>query len=120
MRIPTLRLAESRAACGDPAFVYRFDWAAPGLGAAHAVDVPFTFGTFDREGWAAVVGHDEAADRLSTRLRNAWAALAATGNPSQDGLSWPTYDKTRRAVMVFDREVRVIDDPDAAIRRCYA
>src|SRR5215471_5262955 len=44
MRIPTLRLAEARANCGTPAFVYRFDWAAPGLGAAHAVDVPFTFG----------------------------------------------------------------------------
>src|SRR5450759_4177710 len=51
MRIPNLRVAEGRAVSGVPAFVYRFDWTAPGLGAAHAVDIPFTFGTFDREGW---------------------------------------------------------------------
>jgi para-nitrobenzyl esterase len=53
-----LRVAESRATSGVPAFVYRFDWTAPGLGAAHAVDIPFTFGTFDREGWGDAVGYD--------------------------------------------------------------
>jgi para-nitrobenzyl esterase len=120
MRIPTVRLAEARAASGAPAFVYRFDWAAPGLGAAHAVDVPFTFGNFDREGWADAVGHDDAADSVGVRLRRAWTALAATRDPSQDGLLWPTYDAARRAVMVFDREVRVVDDPDRAVRGCYA
>ena len=48
MRIPNLRLAVARAARGATSFVYRFDWAAPNLGAAHGVDLPFTFGTFDR------------------------------------------------------------------------
>jgi para-nitrobenzyl esterase len=119
MRIPTLRLAEARAASGTPAFVYRFDWAAPGIGAAHAVDLPFTFGTFDREGWGAAVGHDPAAEALGARLRAAWAALAATGDPSQDGLPWPPYETPRRAVMRFDRGVSVVDDPDAAVRGCY-
>jgi len=119
MRMPTLGLAEARAASGAPAFVYRFDWAAPGLGAAHAIDLPFTFGTFDREGWGAVVGYDEAADSLGAELRQALAALAATGDPSRDGLAWPPYEATRRAVMVFDRDTRVVDDPDHAVRGCY-
>jgi len=119
MRIPNLRLAEARAGRGAPAFVYRFDWTAPGLGAAHAVDIPFTFGTFDREGWAAAVGYDDAAEAVGHRLRRAWAALAATGDPSQDGLRWPPYELERRAVMVFDRDVHVVDDPDRAVRDCY-
>ena len=119
MRIPTLRLAEARARWGAPAFVYRFDWAAPGLGAAHAIDVPFTFGTFDREGWGAAVGHTEVAESLGTELRKALAALAATGDPSRDGLAWPPYETARRAVMVFDRDTRVVDDPDHSVRGCY-
>jgi para-nitrobenzyl esterase len=119
MRMPAIRLAEARAASGTPAFVYRFDWAAPGIGAAHAVDLPFTFGTFDREGWAPAVGHDPAAEALGARLRRAWAALAATGDPSQDGLPWPPYETPRRAVMVFDRAVSVVDDPDGSVCDCY-
>jgi para-nitrobenzyl esterase len=119
LRIPALRLAEARAASGAPAYLYRFDWAAPALGAAHAVDVPFTFGTFDREGWADAVGHDSAAETLSSQLRGAWAAFAATGSPSQDGLPWPPYRLPDRPVMIFDRVTRVVDDPDAGVRACY-
>jgi para-nitrobenzyl esterase len=119
LRIPTLRLAEARAESGDPAYVYRFDWAAPALGAAHAVDLPFTFGTFDREGWADAVGHDQAAETLSSQLRGAWAAFAATGTPSQDGLPWPPYRLPDRPVMVFDRVSGVVEDPDAGVRACY-
>jgi len=119
MRMPTLRLAEARAASGAPAFVYRFDWAAPGLGAAHAIDVPFTFGTFDREGWGAVVGYDEAAESLGAELRRALAALATTGDPSREGLAWPPYEATRRAVMLFDRDTRVVDDPDHSVDGWY-
>ena len=120
MRMPTLRLAEARATSGAPAFVYRFDWAAPGLGAAHAIDVPFTFGNFDREGWGLAVGYDEGAEALATELRGALAALAATGDPSRDGLGWPPYEATRRAVMVFDRDTRVVDDPDSAVRGFFS
>ena len=119
MRMPTLRLAEERAVSGAPAFVYRFDWGAPGLGAAHAIDLPFTFGTFDREGWATAVGHDGAAESLGTAVRGALAALAATGDPSRDVLAWPAYEASRRAVMVFGRATRVVDDPDRAVRDCY-
>ena len=51
LRVPALRVADGHTRAGGVTFVYRFDWEAPGIGAAHAVDVPFTFGTFDRDGW---------------------------------------------------------------------
>jgi para-nitrobenzyl esterase len=117
MRIPNLRVAESRAARDVPAFVYRFDWAAPGLGAAHAVDIPFTFGTFDREGWGDAVGHDRDAEALGVNLRAAWAGFARNGGPGVEALGpWPRYEPPRRATMLLGRDAGVVDDPDGPVR----
>ena len=118
MRIPNLRVAESRAASGVPVFVYRFDWTAPGLGAAHAVDIPFTFGTFDREGWGDAIGYDPDAEGLGVNLRAAWAGFARHGVPGTDALGpWPRYEPPRRATMLLGRQSGVVDDPDGLIRR---
>ncbi len=51
MWVPNLRIADAHSSHHAATYVYRFDWEAPEIGAAHAVDIPFTFGTFDREGW---------------------------------------------------------------------
>jgi carboxylesterase type B len=113
MRVPTLSVADAQAGHNPDTFVYRFDWSSPDLGAAHATDVPFTFGTFDREGWGVVVGAGARADRLGTNLRTAWAAFARTGDPSHDGIGeWPRYEPATRPTMVFDAESRVVADPD--------
>ena len=61
--------------------MYRFDWEAPGIGAAHAVDVPFTFGTFDRDGWGDAVGADDRAERLGRTIRDAWCGVRGDGRP---------------------------------------
>ena len=114
MRVPTLHVADAQVAHNPNTYVYRFDWRSPGLGAAHATDVPFTFGTFDREGWGAVVGADARAERLGANLRGAWSAFARTGDPSHDGIGrWPAYDVDERPTMLFDAECRVVRDPDA-------
>jgi carboxylesterase type B len=86
LRVPALRVADGHARAGGVTYVYRFDWEAPGIGAAHAVDVPFTFGTFDRDGWGEAVGAEARADRLSADLRTAWLAFAHTGDPSHPGI----------------------------------
>ncbi len=113
MRVPVLHVAEAQAGHNPNTFVYRFDWASPGLGAAHATDVPFTFGTFDREGWDDVVGVDARAEQLGVNLRSAWAAFARTGDPSHAAIgTWPRYDARTRATMLFDAECRVVADPD--------
>jgi len=119
MRIPNLRLAEQRAAHHAATHLYRFDWAAPTIGAAHAVDVPFTFGTFDREGWGTAVGADRDAEHLGRELRARWAAFARRGTPNPGEVDWPPYQPPRRATMLFDRASRVVDDPDRAVRACH-
>ena len=45
MRIPAIRLAEARADSAASTYMYEFAWASPGLGAVHALEVPFVFDT---------------------------------------------------------------------------
>ena len=58
-----------------------FTWEAPERGAFHAIDIPFTFDTFDVDGWGEFVGYDADADRLGRELRTAWASFARDGSP---------------------------------------
>jgi para-nitrobenzyl esterase len=105
MQVP-LRAALRAHATNGPTFTYLFTWQAPKLGAFHAVDLPFTFGTFDADGWGEFVGADANAERLSTEMRDAWARFARTGDPG-----WGQYPAT----MVFGREPsRVETDPIGA------
>ncbi len=83
MRVPNLRVADADAAAGGRTFVYRFDWAAPALGAAHGVDLPFTFGTEDREGWADVVGWDDRAAALAATWRGELGVVRRHRRPGQ-------------------------------------
>jgi para-nitrobenzyl esterase len=100
--------------------VYRFDWEAPGIGAAHAVDVPFTFGTFDRDGWGEAVGADTRAEALSSDLRAAWLAFAHAGDPSHSGIgTWPVHDPETRPTLLFDAPCRVDLDPAGAERAVW-
>jgi len=52
-RMPEIRLAEGQVRQGAQVWMYRFDWESPafggGLGAAHAVEVPFVWNTLDTE-----------------------------------------------------------------------
>ena len=101
MQVPLQRALDAHAEIA-PTFTYLFSWRAPDVGAFHAVDLPFTFGTFDADGWGAFVGVDDDARALSRALRDAWAAFARDGAPP-----WPA----RPSTMVFDRASRVVDDP---------
>ncbi len=121
MWVPFLDVAEAHR---GRTFAYRFDWpAAPPLahlGACHAIDIPFTFATFDRCGWGLFVGGGADADQLSRTLRSAWAAFAATGDPSTDSLgSWPEYTTANRATMLLDRRCQLVEDPRGDVRRAW-
>jgi para-nitrobenzyl esterase len=48
-------------------------------------------------------------------------AFARAGRPEAPGVpAWPTYDLARRATMVFDTTIRVVDDPRGDERRLFA
>jgi para-nitrobenzyl esterase len=119
MRIPNLRVADAHAERGSQTYVYRFDWDAPVVGAAHAVDVPFVFGTFDREGWDHAIGYDADAERLGAIIRRAWTTFAASGVPDAGG-RWRPYDRDLRPTLLLGRAGAVmVDDPGGGPRRCW-
>jgi para-nitrobenzyl esterase len=96
--------------------VYQFDWAAQrtdaDLGAFHAIDLPFTFDTFDVDGWDVFVGADHNARELGSAMRSAWATFARHGDPSCEAVgAWPRYESGKRSTMVLGADPRVVADP---------
>jgi para-nitrobenzyl esterase len=81
---------------GHEFFAYRFDWdEQPSLlrrdlgkliGAAHGLETPFVFGTFDRRGRARFAFTEEnepGRERLSAAMRSYWAEFARRGTPGR-------------------------------------
>jgi para-nitrobenzyl esterase len=90
---PAAALQNSQAA---PVFAYRFDWdEEPSvlwadfsklLGAAHALEIPFVFGTFDLGPGNRFLWDPEklaGRDRLSDAIMSYWAQFAYTGDPGR-------------------------------------
>jgi para-nitrobenzyl esterase len=100
-RLPGIRLIEAQQANGQQAFNYLFTWKSrvTGLGACHALEIGFVFGTHDD----TFCGSGPEADRLSESIQDAWTSFARTGDPSCKSLGkWPVYDKDR-IVMILGR-----------------
>ncbi|WP_320773497.1 carboxylesterase/lipase family protein [Streptomyces sp. CRN 30] len=118
-RMPTLHLAEAHLAGGGRVHVYELTWPAPAhggyLGACHGLDVPLTFGVLGGFG-AELLGPTPppVAEELSARIRTAWTAFAATGDPG-----WPAYDTGRRLVRVLDEKPAVAAYPEEVSRRLW-
>lgn len=120
-RIPSLRLAEAQAAAGGPVHAYQLDWPAPGpgrpLGACHGIDVPLLFGTAHTPLARHLLGDAPSGEvsALSRRMRAAWAAFAATGDPG-----WPCHLLPERRTRIFDTTDRTGCDPLAGSRRAWS
>jgi para-nitrobenzyl esterase len=110
-RMPAIRLAEGQSAAGGTAYVYEFGWRSPagGLGACHALELPFVFDTL---GSAEPMTGPEPPQPLADRMHAAWVAFATSGDPG-----WHPYDTATRKVMTFDHPVSsVVEDPRPAER----
>jgi para-nitrobenzyl esterase len=121
MRLPAERVAAAQAGYNPSTFFYQFAWEArhPGrdMGAFHAIDLPFVFDTFDREGWDAFVGVDDDGRAVGRMMRAAWAEFARSGNPSCPEVGeWPSFDPTVRPTMVLAATPEVRPDPLATER----
>ncbi len=115
MRLPVVRVADSRRGPA-PTFLYEFAWQAKrpdrDVGAFHAIDLPFTFDTFDADGWGEFIGIDDDGRAVGLALRTAWATFAATGDPTCDVVGpWPAYDHLARQTMVLDVMPHMVPDP---------
>ena len=113
--VGTVRLAEAQAKVA-PTYVYSFDFEPTAtLKAAHGAEIPFVFSNATANPNARS-GAKETEDAMS----EAWIAFARTGKPNHAGMpTWPKYDAQSRAVMVFDKETKVVNDLRAAERKVW-
>jgi para-nitrobenzyl esterase len=105
-----------------PAYMYLWTFASTGFngkfGAVHGTDVSATFNNY-RDGVGGTGSEEERA--LWARFATTWVTMAREGNPNNSKIpNWPTYDANQRATMIFDREVRVENDPRSEIRKFWA
>lgn len=118
LRQPSILLAEGQARYNDT-YMYLFTWdsALPGMGACHAIEIPFVFGHLAGEGVESLTGpHPPPA--LSRRLQAAWTAFATSGNPAVPGETpWPRYTADTRATMLLtDGPWTIVNDPKGEAR----
>ena len=96
------------AAAGNPTFEYEFARTPAGreaLGATHASDVSYLFGSLVDHGIGGVgppVRATAADVQLSDTIQQYWINFAKTGNPNGGNLpNWPAFDVRTRAYLQF-------------------
>ena len=123
-RRPAMRLAELQRVHQPDVYTYLFTWVCPlmegFLGACHAIDLAFVFGTLASPTVAGFSGTGPEAAALSEQVQDAWVRFARTGNPGHPGLPfWPAYDAPSRATMLLGRECTLEERPREAERRVW-
>jgi para-nitrobenzyl esterase len=116
-RIPAIRAAEARFDAPANTFMYEFMWRSPQfdgqLGACHAAEVPFVFDQLASPDNHPLIGAD-APQAVADSMHGAWVRFVTTGDPG-----WIPYTEKRRAVMRFDVDRALVDDPGADERQLW-
>ncbi|MCI4591880.1 carboxylesterase/lipase family protein [Sphingobium sp. BYY-5] len=115
--------AEERARIGAPTWMYQLDFPCPEaggiLGAFHTLDIPLVFDNVDAQG--SRIGVSPEARRLAGQMADAFIALARTGDPNCRSIpQWPQFTLDQRPTMIFDRTVRIENDPRREERLLFA
>ncbi len=123
-RVPGVRLSEVHQRRERRSYNYLFTWKSPAmggvLGACHALELGFVFGTHRIPGMVPFCGAGPDADRLATEMQDAWLAFAKNGDPSCESIGeWPGYNEASRATMIFGEKSGAQDAPLDAERGAW-
>ena len=83
-----------------------------GLGATHALELPFVFNNL-----SAMNIEGDRHQKLADEMHLRWANFIKSGDPNQgealtSEVAWPKYQKDRPRLIRFDDKIEVIDWPD--------
>ena len=103
-RLPALAIAQARSGAPAPTYVYEFAWQSTvgGLGACHALEIPFVFDNLSASGAELSMGPDRP-QYLADEMHQAWIGFACSGDPG-----WRAFDE--------DRPVRIFGAADGAVK----
>jgi len=115
-----LRKAEQRKA---PVYKYYFQWYSPVRGgmlrSMHTMDVPFVF--YNHTLAESELGPSARTAALADRMSSTFVQFAKTGNPNNRTIpNWPAYDPSIRQTLVWNDEVKVVNDPYGAEKAAVA
>jgi len=100
---PARVIARSVSKVGQTAYSYRFDVPSkkrpPQMGCPHGAELTFIWYPYAHPDDPVPFSPDD--QRLSTRMKDAWAAFAATGKPTENPTGWPEYTTERDTVAVL-------------------
>ena len=116
-RLPTIAAAQARLSASGPAptYLYEFGWRSPvlGLGAAHAVEIPFVFDNLGTAGVEGLLG-DTPPATLAADMHATWIRFATTGDAG-----WQAFDPSL-PVLTWDGErTEVVLDPRGDERQSW-
>ena len=122
-RIPALQLADAQHANDSAAYNYLFTWRSPAmggmLGACHALELGFVFGTIESSNSRDFSGSGPAVDALENAIQESWLAFARNGDPANDTIgAWPRYGD-RRATMILGEKCAVENAPYEEERQAW-
>ena len=102
-----------KAALGKAAtYMYVWDWETPAFdgkfGAVHGHDVEASFHLSRNPIGGAGM---KPGRQMSDRLAATWVAFATSGDPNNSLIPhWPAYERSKRSTMVFNNDMKVVDD----------
>lgn len=104
---------------GAPCWMYRVDWETPERGghmrSPHGVEIPFVFNNVKTAG--ALISKMPEAYALEDKMSTTWATFARAGNPNNSKIpNWPAYSVEKRETMVFNNEIKLMNDPQKPAR----
>jgi para-nitrobenzyl esterase len=122
-RIGSTELAARNAAYEARTYSYLFSYRSPAmrgaLGACHALELAFVFGTLDAPSQDRFAGTGEVPARLSREMMQTFTSFARSAEPKPLSVDFPRYDAHSRSTLIFDTELRVEADPFAEERRAF-
>lgn len=84
-------------------YLFRYKSRCDGLGACHAIELPFVFEALNNKSVAEHITGPGAPQHLADEMGQAWYSFAATGASSVDGVApWPKSTADDHVYMVID------------------
>jgi para-nitrobenzyl esterase len=113
---PASRLADVQADHQPKTYAYLFEWVPPvvgrALGSCHAIELPFVFGGVKTALLRAGLVGNPSAQRLCSRMQDAWISFARSGEPGHEDLpDWPAYSRFCRYTMTLRDDCTLREDP---------
>jgi para-nitrobenzyl esterase len=124
-RIPSVLLAEAQSEHRENTYMYLFAWQNPmrggKYGAMHALELAFVFGVLLPKEIGIFPRRTEETQALSEAMMDTWISFARDGNPNNGNIpQFPRYDSEKRATIIFDKEIEIVDDPYGDERAAWA